>query len=102
MRSVSLVVNRSDRFPVGQSVKAYLAGARHHDGPPAGPAVETQTVAADGSLTFTTLTADVDYVLYALVSGEHRYLNVEESTFTAPAAFVIDRINDFRTANGVS
>lgn len=74
----TLKVNRSDLFPVGTSVGAYLTQrSRQHQSKPVGAAAETKTVAADGSLSFTTLIEGRRYMLWALVEGEHRYLMVE-------------------------
>lgn len=98
---MSLVVNQSDRFPVGTSVGAYPRAARHADQHPSATALETKTVAADGSLTFTTLTADAPVTLYAKIGEADRYVDVSDSTFTAPAPGLIERIDAFRTANGV-
>ena len=73
----TLKVNRSDRFPVGTSVGAYPSQGRKHEGKPAGAVTEAATVAADGSLTYTSLLEGRPYQLYALVEGEHRYVRVE-------------------------
>lgn len=74
-------------FPVGTSVKAYKRsnwpgyqqGAI--SGSPVGSEDATATVAADGSLTFTGLTAGTGYVAYASVGGADKY-----SRFEAPNA----------------
>jgi hypothetical protein len=99
---VAITVNRSDRFPVGTSVGAYPRAAHIVGGHPAGAAVETHVVAADGSCgPFTLLAADQQYVLYALVEGASRYLDVEDSSFTAPPTGLIERIDERRAAAGV-
>lgn len=85
MRSVSVTVNRSDRFPVGTSVGAYPRSGTQRGGHPSGVATETHVVGATGSCgPFTGLTADTPYTLYAEVEGAHRYVDVSDSTFTAP------------------
>lgn len=70
----TVTLRSNQRFPVGQSVGAYLETARNDGAAPTGAAVETQTVAADGSLTFTTLTDNARYVAYAQVGGVHTYV----------------------------
>src|SRR5438552_13145061 len=73
----TLVVSRSDLYPVGTSVAAYQARGRQHEKRPAGAAIETHTVDAEGNLTFTALPERVQHQLWAEVGGEHRYLRVE-------------------------
>lgn len=75
----AITLQASDRFPVGTSVGAYTRAAwpgastsNPDAAAPSGAAVETQNVAADGSLTFTTLTDAVVYFAYAQVGGQHR------------------------------
>jgi len=80
----SLIVRRSDRFPVGTSVGLYPGIDRIHGGKPAGSAAESQTVAADGSLTFTGAGTEGMYQLYAEVGGEIRYLQCGNFDFTPP------------------
>lgn len=81
---MAITVKRSDRFPVGTSVGAYPAAAKHIGLHPAGAAIETHVVDAAGACgPFTLLEADLPYVLYAEVGETHRYLSVEDSTFTA-------------------
>lgn len=81
---MALIVNRSDRFPVGTSVGAYPRANRKFGGAPSGEALETHVVNAAGALEYTTIPQGVPYTLYAFVAGEHRYVDVEESTWTAP------------------
>lgn len=83
----SAVLKSPDVFPVGTSVGAYaLSGWPTGQLPvapgsaPVGSAVETQTVAADGSLTFTTLTAGVDYVAAAQVNTVWKYVHFRIGT----------------------
>lgn len=98
---MALTLNRSDRFPVGTSVGAYPRRAHVVGGRPVGAAVETHTVDAAGSLTFTTLTADEPYCLYALVGEANRYLDVADSGFTEPPTGLIERIDQKRVAAGI-
>lgn len=99
---MAVTVNRSDRFPVGTVVKAYPRAARQFGGHPGGASVEEHAVAADGSCgPFTLLTADQPYTLYALVGEAHRYVDVEDSSFTAPAPGLIERVDERRAAAGV-
>lgn len=74
------VISRPDIFPEGTSVKAYLESnvrsqARRAVAPPTALATETQSVSS-GALTFTTLTAGVQYVLHATVGGVEKFLRV--------------------------
>lgn len=68
------------RFPVGTNVGAYPASAwgpgnSRTGAPPAGlSAVETQAVASDGTLTYSSLTAGTKYRLGASVSGTWQWL----------------------------
>jgi hypothetical protein len=76
----TLTLRRSDLFPVGTSVGAYpyRTGAKVEGSKPAGAPVESQTVSAEGVLTFTGLREALKYVLWAEVSpGVHRYVLVE-------------------------
>src|SRR4051794_6736303 len=86
----NITVNRSDLFPVGTSVGLYpRSSSRAHErnpdgsavGPPWGTATETATVAAGGSLTFTTAAANTGYIAYAQVGGQHRELRVSSRTY---------------------
>lgn len=95
MATAVAVLHANDRFPAGTSVSAYALtpGVPVPSGvAPAGSAVATATVATDGSLTFTGLTAEARFYAYALVSSEHRY--VEFSTFgsTVPTAAELSRL----------
>lgn len=97
---MSVQVKRSDRFPVGTAVGAYPAQGRHVDAKPAGAALETETVDATGTLTFTTLTADRGYNLYAEVAGGNRNVAVSDSNFT-PLGTLPERIKARQEAAGV-
>lgn len=82
----TVLVNRSDLWPVGTSVGIYPAGSQT-DGAPGAPAIASATVAADGSLTVTnagilSLTA---YVAAAQVSGTWRYARVRSTLDTHDA-----------------
>lgn len=76
------VLNVAHKFPTGTSVAAHvlkgveqriLAGTAPQDS----TAAETEAVAADGTLTYTTLTAAESYAAYASVSGENRYVRFQ-------------------------
>lgn len=69
------IASCADQFPVGTSVGAYLAKYRRDGSSPSGSAADTATVAAAGTLTFTDLVDDEQYVAYASVGGSHRYRN---------------------------
>jgi hypothetical protein len=78
----TFVLKRVDVFPVGTSVSAYPRSAwggvstQNPDAAaPSGGAAETQTVQADGSLTFTTLADSTRYYAYALVNGQHQIVS---------------------------
>lgn len=60
------VLPASPTFPVGTSVSVYLASALTGGGVPSGTAEATETVAADGTLTFSGLDARTSYVAWAL------------------------------------
>lgn len=66
---MSITIARSDRFPVGTSVAAYAAAGAHQNAKPSGTALETVTVAANGTLTFPGIAAGVPVALYAAVGG---------------------------------
>jgi hypothetical protein len=57
---VPSITLRNDRWPVGTSVSAYARSSV--TGGPTGSALETHAVAADGTLTFTTLSEGQQYV----------------------------------------
>jgi len=82
---MALVVRRSDKFPVGTTVKAFAGapGNRHHEGRPSGTAAAEATVAGDGSLTFSTLAAGL-FSLWAEVAGTNANLMAGSEGFTAP------------------
>lgn len=75
------------RFPIGTSVSAY-AVPHGHLGPglgeaPSVAATETATVAADGSLTFSSLASDTDYVAGAQILGIWQYVRLSTRTTAA-------------------
>lgn len=102
------VTNRSGRFPVGMSVGLYPRGAipvgSGNAKGPAGAAIVSATVDAAGALTFSDplVVADVPYVAYALVAGEHRPLQVSASTPFAVAPTWKARVAARRAAIGTS
>jgi hypothetical protein len=71
-----VVVSREDLFPVGTVVAAYrAAGPPPVSGrPPYGPAAGSEMVDAGGVLTYTSLTENAGYILYA--PAPDRYLNI--------------------------
>lgn len=96
----TITVKRSDRFPVGTTVGAYPALARHFGTPPSGAAVESHEVPTSGTLSFTTLAEGSKYVLYGLVGGEHRYVAISNVPYVAPPVALRDRIKKQREAVG--
>lgn len=84
MASVSLA--RSDLFPVGTVVGIYPAGSAKDGGPPAAAVIATGTVDAAGALSVTNagILSYTDYVAYALVGGQHRYLRARSTLDTHP------------------
>lgn len=83
---MALVVKRSDRFPIGTTVKAFagIGGSnRHQDGRPSGPILEEATVDATGKLEFAGLGESI-YSLWAIVGGENRNLTAGGIGYTAP------------------
>lgn len=73
------------KFPVGTDVDAVALASGLFGLPAAGPVIETKTVQADGTVTFTTLTDGAPYALVATVNGERRKVLIRKaSTFTAP------------------
>jgi hypothetical protein len=77
----TITAARSDIFPVGTSVGAYVTGSKQDGGAPGSAAIASATVAADGSLSITNggISSLTPYVLYALVGGENRYLRVRST-----------------------
>jgi hypothetical protein len=82
----TLVVNRSDLFPVGTTVKAYALttaeqghSALVREGEPKGANAGSATVNATGVLELTRLAENVPYVVAAEVAGAWRYLQVRVS-----------------------
>src|SRR5689334_20802848 len=74
----SVILQVGAEYEAGTSVKAYpasnwLASALPPTGAPTGTESATATVAADGTLTFTGLTDDLDYYAYAS-SGTPAYV----------------------------
>lgn len=66
----NLVIQRSDRYPVGTVVSLYAGITnRHHELSPAGSANATATVDAAGKLEYTGLTAGSVFTLWAEVGG---------------------------------
>ncbi|HEY4451028.1 MAG TPA: hypothetical protein VGN13_05490 [Solirubrobacteraceae bacterium] len=98
---MSLVVRRSDRFPVGTSVKAFAGVTVRHDGRPGGTAASEATVAADGSLTFSTLTPGALYTLYAEVGGKPVNMLAAASASFPALGTLQERIAASRLALGV-
>jgi hypothetical protein len=74
----AIALKATARFPVGTSVAAYPRSAwtgvstDNPSGAPSGSPAETQTVQADGTLTFSALVDGTRYFAYANVGGEHR------------------------------
>lgn len=68
-------------FPVGATVEAYPrsnwpAHVRHPEGAPLGAATDSAVVAADGTIDFTGLDPDTEYLaVYDAGGGEHRYVS---------------------------
>lgn len=97
---MSLVVKRSDRFPVGTVVEAFSPPSnRHHEGKPSGVAVASATVDASGKLTFSSLAEGV-YNLWAEVAGANVNLKAGSEEFTPPGTLRA-RIAARRLAAGV-
>lgn len=69
----NLVVNDS-KFPVGASVDAIARPPGRYT--PGGVPAETQTVASDGTATFTTLTDSTPYLLTASVNGARQVVHI--------------------------
>ena len=69
-------------FPVGTTVTVYKATSRRLGAKPIGGAI-TSAIMQVGGVTFTGLAAKTDYVAYAEVNGEHRYVGF--GTYLPPA-----------------
>jgi len=100
MATSTLTIKRSDRYPVGTVVSAYPKSSRVYSGKPAGTALATATVAADGSLTFTGLNEREPLVLWAEVAGESRYLGSEAPAPVTPPETLKQRIQKRRVSVG--
>lgn len=86
MRAVADLVVSDAKFPVGTSVDAVAFSGGLFGLPAAGAVVETAVVAADGTVTFTTLADGAPYALAATVDGARRVVLVRKaSSFSAPA-----------------
>lgn len=75
-----ITLTSTDRFPVGATVSAYpVANWPAHLVPPAGAPVGTAAASAvvgsDGKAVLTGLAPATQYVAYALVGAEHRYVS---------------------------
>lgn len=102
----NLVIDARDRFPVGTVVGAYpgnsLTAGAGFDRVPAATAIETQTVAAGGTLTYTTLVDGTAYVLSAAVGGQARAIRViHNQGYTAPTKWAA-KVAARRAAIGTS
>jgi len=96
---MSLVVKRSDLYPVGTTVKAFSPPSnRHFGGKPSGVAVGEAVVDAAGTLTFAI--PDGLYRLWASVGGSDVNLLAGSQGFTAPPTFLGSRIKAQREAAG--
>src|SRR3954453_17267737 len=88
------------RFPVGTTVKAYKKAnwpsptTNPNGSAPEGSQDASATVASDGSVAFSSLTAETDYWLYASVSSEHRYASFSTKT-TSEGAAAYTGVQDF-------
>lgn len=83
------VIEREDLYPVGTSVAAYLLTVFGvpASGAPSGSAVETETVQADGTVTFDGLANGRSYILYA--SSPDRYLRVTAEATSGPRGSIV-------------
>lgn len=74
-------LSRSDAFPVGTSVGIYPFTARRYGQPPTAAVIASGTVDAAGALSVTNagILQGADYVAYAAVNGEHRYVTVRST-----------------------
>lgn len=102
------VLTRPDVYPVGTSVGAYLPKSRVAAGPPLGEAIETQTVQADGTLTYTTLTDGQIYYLYASVSSVGTWLLIGQPaaaaslpSYTPPTTVTVKRSDCYPVGTSV-
>jgi hypothetical protein len=96
---MSLVVKRSDRFPIGTVVSAYKPTVPvPRQARPAGTALETATVDAAGTLTFAGLGEGL-YSLYAEVGEVPRLILAGNQGFTEPGTLQ-ERIATLRAALG--
>lgn len=71
------------RFGSGTSVSAYLRTqwqGGNLSGAPTGSAVATASVQTDGTLTFSGLAADTEYIAYAQVSSVDKYVSFRTGT----------------------
>lgn len=80
----------SHPFPIAQAVGAYprtnwLTADLPPAGAPAGAALETVNVAADGTLTFLTLLPNSVYFAYAALGGVHTYIKFRTDRFERKA-----------------
>jgi len=87
----NLVIRRSDLYPVGTSVGAYPLRAKISGGKPSGSSLATATVAADGSLTFSSLTEGALVQLWAEVAGVHVYMQTGVPVPVAPVETLQER-----------
>jgi hypothetical protein len=99
---MALVIRRSDVFPIGTTVKAFpLAFERTHQSRPPGTQLASATVAADGSLTFSTL-ANGNYTLWAEVGGVGVQIHAGSEGFTPPAPGLLERVRARRAELGIA
>lgn len=77
----TVTLSRSDLFPVGQSVGIYPGASRCAGGPPTAAVIQSGTVDAAGALSVADagILAGAGYVAYALVNGEHRYVQLRST-----------------------
>ncbi|WCB94499.1 hypothetical protein DSM104299_03236 [Baekduia alba] len=77
-------VLRSDRFPVGTSVGIYPVAQKNPGVAPQGSAVQTASVAADGTLTFVGLPDGTAYTAYATVNSVVVYVDFRTDNARIP------------------
>lgn len=101
MANVSVIVSRSDLFPVGTVVKAFKRTSDHQaaNGRPSGEVVVEGTVGANGQLTLNVPTA-TGYVLWAEVAGKHVVATMGAQPYVAPPATIRARISALRAELG--